>query len=360
MGSSMHRSRPRGRTGWHLLTIVALGLVASPVAQAQSDDVVDALEQDERPWAEGVPEADQERARRIFAEANRSMKDGLFAQAAAGYRETLAIWDHAGAHYNLGLALISLDQPIEAYESFGRALRHGPVPLQGKDKYEQAQRYREMLEKQLSRIEIACDEAGAEVTLDGEHVFTGPGKYEAMVRPGGHQLVATKRGRIPATEQAVLGPGEHGRYALILALPASVDAERRWATWKPWAVVGASALVLAGAGWLDYDSSRDFDRFDREFDALCAAGCPDDELPGALRDRLRRTELEQRLGQVAYAVGGAALITGTVLVYMNRERLVRRGGTEREVREREARAVEPALVPMLGPDLAGVQAELRF
>jgi hypothetical protein len=60
------------------------------------------------------------------------------------------------------------------------------------------------------------------------------------------------------------------------------------------------------------------------------------------------------------------LITGVALVYVNRERLVRRGGQERhERKERTARvslrpALDAVLRPALGPGLAGLQVEFRF
>ncbi len=341
-----------------------LGWVAAvPPAWAQPETVVETLKSEDRPWAEGVPDAQQEEAREVFAEANRLMKDGLFAQAAAAYKETLALWDHAAAHYNLGLAQLSLDQPIEAYESFGRAMRFGPTPLQGQEKHEQAQRYREMLEMQLAKIEVVCEEEGAAVTLNGQLVFTGPGRYEGMVRPGGHQLVASKAGRIPATEQAVLSPGEQRRYELVLALPESMEAERRWAAWKPWVVVSAGAVLMGGAAYFDNYSSQSFDRFDEEFDTLCRNGCTETEVPQALLDRLNRAERGQRIAQVSYAIGGVVLVTGVAAVYLNRERLVRRGGIEGKARAARAsprRALEPALMPVLGPGHAGIQAELRF
>jgi hypothetical protein len=344
--------------------ILALGVAAaSPPVWAQSDEVVDTLMAEDRPWAEGVPETTQYRAREVFDQANRLMKDGLFAQAAAAYKETLALWDHAGAYYNLGLAQISLDQPIEAYESFGNALRFGPVPLQGQEKHEQAQRYREMLEKQLARIEIVCEEEGAAVTLNGQHVFTGPGRYEGMVRPGGHQIVASKAARIPATEQAVLSPGEQRRYDLVLAVPESMETERRWAVWKPWVVVGAGAILMGGAAYFDNYSSQNFDRFDSEFDTLCRNGCTEAEVPQALQDSLARAELEQRVAQVSYAIGGATLITGVALVYLNRERLVRRGGSvdrEHAARAASVPVLEPALRPVLGPGHVGIRIELPF
>lgn len=364
MGNTLDRVRSPGRSTWYVALVLAAGVAtAGPPAQAQTDEVVGELGEDDRPWAEGVSEAKQEQAREIFARANRSMQDGLFAQAAAGYRETLALWDHPGAHFNLGLAQINLDQPIDAYESFGRALRFGPTPLLGQAKYEQAQRYRDMLEKQLARIEVVCAEEGAAVTLNGQPVFTGPGRYEGMVRPGGHQIVASKPGLIPATEQAVLSPGEHRRYDLILTVPESVETERRWAAWKPWAVVGAGALLMAGAGYLDYDSSQSFDSFDREFDSLCENGCPEGEVPRTLEDTLNQAEREQLVARISYAVGGTALVTGMALLYLNREQLVRRGGragAERAARVSPVPARAPVFIPVLGPRQAGIQLELTF
>ena len=56
---------------------------ANPPAWAQTDEVVRALREDDRPWAEGVSDRKQEQAREIFARANQSMQDGLFAQAAS-------------------------------------------------------------------------------------------------------------------------------------------------------------------------------------------------------------------------------------------------------------------------------------
>lgn len=347
--------RPEGLAR-NLSIVVILAVVGAKSTWAQSRDVVEALERDsheDRPWARGVPAARQDQARKVFAEANRSMRDGLFAQAAARYKETLAIWDHPGAYYNLGLAQLSLDQPIEAYESFGKALRFGPSPLMGQEKHDQAQRYRDVLAKQLARIEVVCEEEGAAVTLDGQLLFTAPGHHERMVRPGEHQLVASAPGRIPATEQIVLSPGEQGRYTLAPALPGAVDTERRWATWKPWAVVGAGAVAMVGAGYLDRRSSQAFDHFDDDFDTLCNEGCPETEVPTAFQDTLARAVFEQRLAQASYAVGGAVLATGAVLLYLNRERLTIRRG-----REQAARA--PMVTPVLEPGHAGVRAVLYF
>jgi hypothetical protein len=38
------------------------------------------------------------------------------------------------------------------------------------------------------------------VSLDGKELFMAPGRYEGVVEPGGHEVVARKPGRTPATE----------------------------------------------------------------------------------------------------------------------------------------------------------------
>jgi hypothetical protein len=63
----------------------------------------------DRPWVKGVSAADQSAAIELFHEGNGLLKESLFVQAAAKYREALHHWDHPGIHYNLALALLNLD-----------------------------------------------------------------------------------------------------------------------------------------------------------------------------------------------------------------------------------------------------------
>src|SRR5438128_85746 len=71
----------------------------------------------ERPWAHGVAEAEQKAALGLFREANILLNDGLFARAADQYRAALKHWDHPAIHYNLALALVNLDQPVDAFDN---------------------------------------------------------------------------------------------------------------------------------------------------------------------------------------------------------------------------------------------------
>jgi hypothetical protein len=226
------------------------------------------------------------------------------------------------------VAQLNLGQLIEAYRSFERALRYGPAAVR-KDKYDQARDYLKILKKRLGRIAVECAVPGAEITLDGERLFIGPGRREALVSPGRHQLVASKAEHVPDTRQVAVSPGERVRHVLA---PRSVDQvarrERRWAGWKPWVAVAAGAGMIAGAGFLDWSSSRGFDRFDQGFEANADCvqyGCQQHEL-GALAEERASATRQQQAALALYAAGGAALAAGAALIYFNRERLVPRKG----------------------------------
>jgi hypothetical protein len=173
------------------------------------------------------------------------------------------------------------------------------------------------------------------------------------VSPGRHQLVATGPGLVPDTRQVAVSQGERVRHVLA-PLPieeSMIRTERRWAVWKPWAAVGASAVFFAGAAYFDHTSSQEFDRFDRAFSQRCGDGCGDAVVPAAWVEDLHRAETEQRIALTLYVTGGAVLATGAVLVFLNRERIIRVSADD---------AADVALLPVLSPRGAGLSAAFRF
>ena len=306
-----------------------------------------------RPWAEGVSAEQQEAARVLFEEGNALLRESLFPQAVKKYREALEHWDHPGIHFNLSLALLNLDQPIAVYRSLEKAMAYGEGPLD-KEKLERAQRYHELVSKQIGTVEITCDEPQAKVTLDGRPVLTGPGTYKNLVVVGEHQIVATKSGYINKTIDFVIDPAEQEQVQISLISIADMTvSKRRWPQWMPWAVVGTGAAVLAVGGALHGQSSSSFASFDEDFDTRCMnGGCNDNEIPD-LKDKLDSAERQQQIAVASYVVGGAALVGGLVLVFVNRPQVFRRdleAGTESEL----------TFVPMIAPDSAGVSAAFRF
>jgi hypothetical protein len=308
------------------------------------------------PWSEGVPMDRRRQAREMFLQANELALGRFFATAASRYRDAIALWPHPAFHYNLALAQMSLDDPVSAHASLEKALEHGVEPL-GRDKHSEARQYRDLLASQLARVAIRCDVPGAQVSLDGTPIFVGPGAYEAVMRPGGYHIEASKPGHIADARQIVLGAGRESRYELVLQRE---DTERRVATWVPWAVTGAGVAMVAAGGVFHWQASSDFDAYDARFADLCGQGCTRAELADdadrqefdAIEDGRERARSKRALAGLSYGAGAAAVVTGGLLIYLNRERTVLRrvGGDSADV----------SLAPVVSPRSVGLQAGFRF
>lgn len=326
-----------------LAVIAALLVAASAAAQGKAEP--------ERPWAKGVSPDKQRRALELFRDGNAALKESLFVKAAQIYRDALALWDHPAIHYNLGLALVNLDQPVETYEHLEAALKYGPAPLDS-DKFEQAQRYKALIEKQVARVDVRCDLDGAQVRFDGKPVFTAPGRWQGLVRAGPHTVVATKDGYVPSEQSETLVGGDTRVFDVTLLRAEDLTEYRRlWPTWIPWTVVGAGAVVVGGSVGLHMAARSGYQAYDQGIqDCLdpVTGGC----IPSAeLAQRKQGADTLQGVAIAGYAIGGAALVTGAVLVWMNRLQPYQKSVD-----------VKPTvtLLPVLGPAGAGATLFVEF
>jgi hypothetical protein len=321
----------------------------------EEKDLARAQKTEERPWARGVSPEEQQRALASFAEANALLRDALFVKAAAAYRDALSHWDHPAIHYNLALALVNLDQPVDMFHELEKAMAYGAAPLDD-DKFERARQYKLLVVAQLARVEIRCATAGARVSLDGKELFVAPGSYEGLVRTGEHTVLARGTGYAPTQLSSKLGPGEVMRLDVKLFTDAELTRERRtMPAWVPWTVLGSGVVIAGVGGFLHSQAKDDFAAYDDAIEACAAAmpsrGCPN---PGVeVLDRKNQAKNEQALAITAYAIGGAAIVTGVVLAVVNRA---------------ESYRIDPAaapgrglsVAPLVGPGLAGLTAEGRF
>ena len=343
--------------------VIMLGLSLPALAWAQDkakrpdpSDLVGALEggPKHRPWARGVSLDRQKKARVMFHKANELLANQYFKQAAAKYRQVLEVWDHPAVYYNLSLALMNLDQPVELYQSLRQALRHGVPPLVNDANHQRARKYLNLLEKQLAHVEVVCEEDGAQVTMDGKPLFTSPGRKKLAVLAGGHTIAASKEGFISDNKQAVLSPGKHETIELkLFTLADFTEERRRFPTWMPWLVTGSGVLLASGGGALHNSSRAGFLDYDRNFDAQCMPGCVDKEVP-ELSGQLGSATWRQRFAYSMYIAGGAALATGLVLVFLNRPETIRR-----EIPGVEAPA-GLMVAPMVAPGTTGIHVSLDF
>jgi hypothetical protein len=334
------------------------GDAAFPIDTADASDAAG----EDAPWNQGVDVEQRHAARKVFLEANELARKRFFATAAAKYRQAMELWPHPAFAYNLALAQLQLDQPIEAHASLLRAVEHGLGPLG--DRYEQARQQIARIESEIGTIEVSCAEPGARVMLDGKPLFAGPGTYRGVVRPGAHQLVAIRRGLAPVVEQLVVSPGEQGSVALVFEYPETevTETRRRWAAWKPYTVVATGAALVLAGGMLDWHSTRLFDDHDRVFREKCPTGCMTGMEPSGLGNRQSRAESEQRLAIIGYAAGGAVLATGVVLSYFGRERAYRKRVRVAPDAEDvpQSSTVTGSIAPFVAPGTFGVSAGFHF
>jgi hypothetical protein len=311
---------------------------------------------DNRPWAQGVSPTEQKTALLAFREGNDKLNQGLFARAAETYKSALTHWKHPAIYYNLSLALMNLDQPVEAYESMQAATTFGEGPID-KDKFEHAKEYILLLSKQIATIKVSCDKPGAKVSLDGKEVFVAPGHHEQRVRTGRHTLIAEKTGYQARVNAPNIGPGETFNVELKLYTADELTRyNRRWeATWMPYAVLGAGiGIGLIGVG-LELTADSTYNDYDKKVTAcnMNNMGC---ENSSALKDVRSRGDTLKTAGFVAYGVAGATIAGGIVLTLLNRPKayLLR----PEDLQETEQPKV--SVTPVITPTMAGAAVQGRF
>ena len=297
---------------WLIVATAALGLLAGTV---QADD---------KPWAANVSAADQQQALGLYNDGNQLFDDGAYGKALEKYQAALAIWDHPKIHYNAAVCLINLDRTVEAYEELQRALKYGPAPFDAA-MYQQAQTYEHLLSGKVAELELQLKQDGAEVSVDGKVVLAKPGTTSVHVLAGEpHKLVAEKQSYETQTKELRLSPGEKTTLVIELhLLPSNGRLERRWAKWKPWAIlVGGGAVAIAG-GALAIKGYYDVKGYDDEVSRLWAKDMTVPPMPA-------QSFVDQKNGGVTFGhigvpmaiAGGAIAATGFVMILMNQPHLV--------------------------------------
>jgi hypothetical protein len=323
------------------LAAAVLCVTVMPRAAAASPD-------EARPWAVGVSAERQAGAFRLFDEGNRAFEESKYGFALDKYRAALRHWDHPIIHFNMAVCFIHLDQPVDAYEHLAKAMVYGAAPL-GEDLHSQGLTYEKLLAGRLARVQVTCAQAGVEVSLDGQPLFTCPGRAERVVLPGLHQLVARKPGHLTDARNVQLLPARlQVEEIALVPVQSTATLERRWSVWIPWIVVGSGVGVAAVGFGLRRAAASDFQEYDRAFADACPSGCAEEDVPGSVRDIRARARLENGAAIASLSAGAAAISVGAVLLFLNQPRPV--GPDERAV----------AILPVVATEQLGVAVALRF
>ncbi|WP_437737605.1 hypothetical protein [Sorangium sp. So ce1335] len=251
------------------------------------------------------------------------------AEARAKYEEALAIWEHPKLRLYLGRVLKSIGLPLLAHESLRLALRWGPGSLKPEEEQEARAALRAIEAQEIALVEVRCGEPGAAVLLDGTPWFVGPGAERRWVLPGEHVVTARKDGYFTVVKPILVVAGKEASAEVALSADAVVT-ERRWPAWIPWATLGAGAALGAVGGGLLWHAGAAHGDADRRFQSACDPSCAP-----STRGEYDGSVLENRAAVGALLAGGATVITGTVLLFMNRPQSYRtedRGGVKVELR----------------------------
>jgi len=316
---------------WIILAILASAAIATA---------------DDQPWARGVTEQQKAEAKHHLDAGNVFLLDNQYKEALAEYEQAIAVWDHPAIRFNMVRALIALDRTLDAADSLDKALAYGAAPLDDVV-YREALNYQRLIANQIAKLEVTCGQQDVKVSFDGAPLLQCPGSKSVRTTAGSHAVVGTGPTLLTQTFDVALSPGKSQRIEVKLrSLDSATRTRTRWAAWKPWAVVGGG-VALGGVGVLFEvlaRGSRDAYN-ERLASAECQAGCAADD--SVLVDAESRMKLQDRVAIGALLAGSAVIVTGVVLIVLNRPYSY--------VPDQSIR-----ITPTAGPDGAGVLLQRDF
>ena len=297
--------------------VAAVLLAASP--RAHADDAM-------APWVAGVSEGNKAAAKKLLAQGNELFLEHKYAEALDTFKQAIARWDHPAIRFNIVRCLIQLDRAVEAAENLELALKYGPAPLE-ESVYAEAVAYKKLLASQVGELEVQCTQQGVQISLDGQPMLACPGRNVRRVRPGHHQVVGVKAGLMTTTSDAVVvgGTTEHVAIQLV-PMSRNEVLVHRWPIWVPWFVFGGGLALVGGGVLLDEIASAKMHDYDRALVRDCGTtGCgPGHPVPQADSDLESSARAFSAAGTATLIGGAATVVAGSVLLYMNRGRIVYR------------------------------------
>lgn len=329
-----------------LRAIAAPGLAALVLVLAIPAAQAEVTRTGTEPWYQQTPADARQRAQALFEAAIDKHQQLLREEARELYEQALAQWDNPDIQWNLALALEELGQYLRAHEQLESTLRWDAAL--GAERLRDVQARMRALETQrLARIEAYSPEPGADIKIDGQPWFRGAGCRSTPVLPGTHYIASTKPGYFPVTRSVYVTAGQQAHVALAMDADHLVDT-RRWAAWKPWAVLAVGVAVTAVGSDLEVQALAQRTSAAEALRDRCQTLTCEPARSPAVYDR---AVTNHRLAIGAFAVGGTAVAVGVALAWLNQPRPHRT----------EARAPSTIeFAPILSPQQAGVSAQVRF
>lgn len=195
------RALHMGRCGFFVVLAAAPVLAIAGQARAQSA-------------------AEKQRAQELQKDGMRLLEKGDSRGALKDFDEAIRLFPSPKILFNMGLAHKALGQEVDAVNDFERFLDEAPyAPKQSR---EMAQKIVSEIRPRLSYLDIATDDVGSHITVDGRDVGVAPLPRPLAVSPGAHEVRLTKADMRPASRSVSPVPGQKLRvFVQLLPVAAS-------------------------------------------------------------------------------------------------------------------------------------------
>ena len=277
----------------------------------------------------GDPQA-KAQAQALLGQGTKLYQQGDVAGALEQFNAAYAAYASPKLMFNIGQANRDLRRPVEALEAFEKFLvgaADAPSEMIADARKSVAQ-----LQEKLGRIQIDCETAGAEVSVDGKSVGLAPVLDPIWATPGRHQVTAKHASAAPALEDVDVTAGSVSTVTMrmpslaaplaapapraapgfdVQAAPPSSSTSEGWLLGRKWTWVAAGSTVLLAAGAVTTGLLMQ-----SKFDSLrssCGAGNP--ARPGCSQSDIDSVSSRQTMANVFWGLTAAAAVTTGVLFY---------------------------------------------
>jgi len=269
-------------------------------------------------------------AQELLGQGTKLYAQGDVAGALEKFNAAYAAYASPKLMFNIGQCNRDLSRPVEALEAFEKFLVGAPDS--SPDMIADARRSAAQLQRKLGRIQIDCETAGAEVSVDGKSVGLAPLPDPIWATPGHHQVTAKHASAALAIEDVDVTAGTVSTVTVRLApvaVPVGVSAPKAapdfdlqatsrpsgasegWWLGRKWTWVAAGSTVLLAAGAITAGLAMK-----SKFDSLrssCGAGNP--ARPGCTQSQIDSVSSRETMANVFWGLAAAAAVTTGVLFY---------------------------------------------
>lgn len=285
----------------------------------------------------------------LFREGRDLMATGKIADACAAFEQSQKLDPAVTTLINLAACRERLSQLATAWELFLTAERQTQSASDGataqlhKIALDRAAKLEARVPKLTIHISDQSKLDGLEILRDSERVADLMWNHALPIDGGTYTITARAPGTNEWSTRVTLAseadtktvdiPNLRNLKRIVEPKPITPiganNTRRRWAAWKPWAIVAAGGAITAGSGLLDRFAYQNFKDFDKQFRELPCynGGCPPNQIGTALSHRLTRARQQQTLAVSGYIAGGSLLAGGVVLLYLNRPRSQEHGAS---------------------------------